>query len=138
MITVEDIIGPWDKSPDLTPERRANITRHLIPAVWALQQLAKADGIDFPANPLTSTCVSGQRYGGFRPQACSQGAARSNHKEGLAVDVYDPHNAVDQWCFANLDKLERCGIWIEHPDATPHWSHWQCVPPHSGKRVFNP
>lgn len=138
MITAEDIIGPWGHNLDLTPERRANISTHLIPAVWALQKRMSTDGVVFHENPLTKTEVSGQTLGGFRPQKCAQGAPMSNHKQGLAVDVYDPHNEIDAWCMAHLDVLEACGIWIEHPDATPHWSHWQCVPPRSGRRVFNP
>ena len=137
MITETDYVGPWFNSPDLTEARKDNIDK-LLDACSRLEARMVADGVDFPLNPATHSNVSGKTYGGFRPQSCPQGAPRSNHKEGLAVDRWDPMGKIDEWCMAHLDALEECGIWIEHPDSTPHWSHWQCVPPRSGRRVFYP
>jgi len=97
-----------------------------------------ADGVVFPINPATECGISGKTYGGFRPQSCPQGAAHSNHKLGLAVDRWDPLNRIDDWCMQHIEVLEECGIWIEHPDATPGWAHWQSVQPKSGRRVFLP
>lgn len=138
MLTFEDIVGPHAECDDLTAEREDNIRDMLLPACWALERLARADGIDFPINPCTGTSISGQTFGGFRPQSCAIGAPRSNHKLGWALDRYDPGNKIDAWCAANLDKLAECGVWIEHPTATLGWSHWQCVPPRSGSRMFRP
>lgn len=138
MITILDYAGKWLNTPDWTPEREANARERLLPAVQMLEDMMAADGIVFPVNPATGNGVSGKYYGGFRPQACTIGAPQSNHKQGLAVDRFDPANAIDNWCMAHLDALEQCGIWIEHPDKTDGWSHWQCVPPHSGNRVFWP
>jgi hypothetical protein len=137
MISEADYVGPWYKSQDWTEKRQDNADK-LLDSVSRLMIMAMDDGVNFPVNPATHSQVSGKTYGGFRPQSCPQGAPHSNHKEGLAVDIFDPLNKIDEWCMSNLDKLEECGIWIEHPDATEHWSHWQCVPPKSGKRVFHP
>lgn len=138
MITLDEYVGPWADSPDWTPEIRANAHALLLPATWALEKIMREDGIIFRDNPHTGSGISGQTFGGFRPQDCPQGAPLSKHKQGLAADRYDPAGEIDGWCMRNLVELERCGIWIEHPDATVGWSHWQCVPPKSGRRVFQP
>jgi hypothetical protein len=137
MITIDQYFGPWGDCEDATPERIDNATR-LLDAVGRLELAARADGIDFPDNPVTNSGVSGATYGGFRPQECSIGATHSSHKEGFAVDLYDPHGTIDAWCMQNQDKLAICGIYIEHPGSTAGWSHWTIKPPGSGKRVFFP
>lgn len=138
MITFDHVVGKWADSCDLTAQRVANITGSLLPAVNHLLAWMIGDGITPKINPATRTYVSGQQYGGFRPQSCPEGAPHSAHKEGLAVDLYDPDGAIDAWCLTNLDKLEGCGIYIEHPDATRGWSHWTTRAPASGRRVFHP
>lgn len=140
MINLSDYFGKFSSSPDLTDERRENAMR-LIVACSNLESLAKIDGIRFPDNSATKTGVSGSVYGGFRPQDCSIGAAHSAHKEGLAVDRYDPTGEIDKWCLLNSGKdgkLEQCGIYIEHPSKTRGWSHWSIKAPASGHRVFYP
>ena len=137
MITLNQYVGRWSQSPDWTEERQAN-ARALLAACALLEDRMSAEGFTFPINPVTGSGVSGATFGGFRPQSAPVGAPKSNHKIGLAVDRYDPLNKIDAWCMANLDVLEECGIWIEHPSKTETWSHWQCVPPKSGKRVFYP
>lgn len=137
MITYADYMGKWIGHPDATPVRVENVER-LIDACLELYADAVADGVVFQINPVTGTQVSGALYGGFRPQSCTQGAPKSSHKEGLAVDWYDPDGSIDNWCLASLDKLEACGIYIEHPDATKGWSHWTIRSPKSGNRVFHP
>lgn len=138
MLTLDDITGPYREHPDLDDTIRDNIRTRLLPACWALEQLALADGIEFKTNPHTRTTVSGAGNGGFRPKDCPCGATFSNHKRGLAVDRYDPDGKIDAWCLAHLEHLVAAGIWIEAPAATEHWSHWQCVAPKSGNRVFMP
>lgn len=137
MISLQDYFGKWWDHPDVTEERKANAER-LLACCEKLELIALADGVTFPDNPVTGSGVSGQTYGGFRPQDCPQGAPNSSHKEGLAVDRYDPSEAIDEWCLANLDELEQCGIYIEAPSKTVRWSHWTIRPPKSGKRVFLP
>lgn len=136
-ITIEQYFGPWAKHPDVTPRRRDNAAR-LIAAAAVLQAHAVADGVTFRTNPKTGSGVSGTQYGGFRPQSCAQGSSKSAHKEGLAIDLYDPIGEIDAWCLRNLDILELCGIYIEHPSETCGWSHWTIRAPGSGRRVFFP
>lgn len=137
MITMEQYVGVHGNSPDWTAERQLNAANLLV-ACAKLEELAKADGVEFPDNPKTGSGISGSAYGGFRPKVCQVGAGKSSHKEGLAVDRYDPHELIDKWCVANLDKLEECGIYLEHPSKTGGWSHWTIRAPNSGRRVFIP
>lgn len=95
-------------------------------------------GVDFETHPVTRSLVSS----GWRPPSVNAGvpgaATRSKHMTGQAIDLFDPDGDLDAWCMDHLDKLEQCGIWLEHPSATKGWSHMQSVPPKSGKRVFYP
>jgi hypothetical protein len=137
MITLAQYVGVHAKSKDWTAPRQLNANA-LLQRANALMLLAQADGVDFPTNPKTQSQISGQTFGGFRPQNCPQGAPNSNHKDGKGVDLYDPANEIDAWCLGNLDKLEQCEIWIESPTKTNTWSHWQSVAPRSGNRVYMP
>ena len=137
LLSLDQYFGPWRNHPDASKPRRENALR-LLTAVEKLAALAVADGVVFRANPKTGSIVSGLQYGGFRPQCCSQGAPNSSHKEGLAIDLYDPIGVIDDWCSRNLDKLEACGIYMEHWSATSGWSHWTIRAPKSGRRAFFP
>lgn len=136
-MTVEQYFGPWIKHPDATPKRKDHAARLML-AVARLEAHAVADGVVFRINPKTGSGVSGTQYGGFRPQDCPEGAPGSSHKDALAVDRYDPIGEIDAWCLRNLDVLELCGIYIEHPSETCGWSHWTIRAPKSGRRVFFP
>ena len=137
MITLNQYVGPHRASPDWTPTREQNATK-LLAACCALEVEMARGGVSFPDNPATKSGVSGQTFGGFRPQDCPIGAPNSSHKEGLAVDRYDPRGEIDAWCMAHIDRFEKHGIYIEHPSATPGWSHWTIRAPKSGNRAFYP
>ena len=137
MVTIDDVIGPYATSPDLTDERRNNIVT-CLPVFALLEQEMVADNVDFPVNPKTGTGISGEGNGGFRPQDCPIGAPDSSHKEGLAIDRYDPNGEIDGWLMLHQDRLEFYGIYIEHPSATTGWSHWTTRAPGSGHHVFYP
>lgn len=137
MVTLEQYVGPYAKSPDWTPERQDNARRFLARCA-SLQAEAIADGVVFRVNPKTGSCVSGDGRGGFRDQACPIGASGSSHKEGRGLDWYDPHNEIDAWCIANLGRLKAHGIYLEAPASTPGWSHWTDRAPPSGHTVFIP
>lgn len=136
-ITITEYIGPHADCPDWTTERRIN-AELLLARCADLQAEMEADGIVFEINPSTGCNVGGQTMGGFRPQMCSVGAPNSAHKQGMAVDRYDPHGHIDDWLLEHQDALERHGIYIEHPSATTGWSHWSIKPPASGRHVFYP
>jgi hypothetical protein len=137
MITIEDYVGVHKDSPDWTPERQAN-AKELLASVACILLVMQTDGVVPRVNPATGNNISGSTFGGFRPQDCSIGAPQSNHKQGKAVDLYDPDEMLDQWCLRHLQDLVKCGIWIESPGKTLHWCHMQNVPPKSGNRVFLP
>lgn len=81
---------------------------------------------------------------GWRPAAINaaiRGAAlRSKHMTAEAIDIGDEDDALDTWLLteAGQKALEQCGLWLEHPDATPRWCHVQTRAPRSGNRVFRP
>lgn len=133
MITVADYFAGYDDSPEITEEHRENALI-LLRRVNAL--LASRGQPDRPRNPRTGTQVSGTRDGGWRPKACLTGAPNSAHKDARAVDVYDPGNSLDAW--VTDDILEEHGLYREHPDSTPGWSHLTTRAPASGHRTFIP
>lgn len=137
MITLNQYVGPHRASPDWTPAREQAAIRSL--GVFdQLEAEMVADGVVFPINPATGSGVSGQTFGGFRPQSCPQGAPNSSHKEGTGVDRYDPKEDIDNWCMAHQDRLKFHGMYIESPDLTIGWSHWTTRRPGSGNTVFMP
>lgn len=135
MITLAQYLGQHSKAA--TPAHRKNAAALLV-AVEALYVEAVLDGVEFPVNPATGSQISGQTYGGYRPADCPIGATNSAHKQGMAVDLYDPDGKIGAWCLANQSKLKKHCIFIEHPSKTPAWSHWSIKPPKSGKQVFYP
>ena len=79
---------------------------------------------------------------GWRPpsiNSCTPGAsATSLHMSGEAIDLHDPDNSLDGWLMTPEGQytLTTIGLWMEHPDDTPGWTHVQIKPPASGNRVF--
>lgn len=65
-------------------------------------------------------------------------ATKSRHLTGHAADVADPDGKLAEWLLKNVKILEEACLWCEHPDHTPGWVHFQCVPPGSGNRFFIP
>jgi hypothetical protein len=137
MITIDQYVGTYANSPDWNDTRIANAT-NLLAVIALLEQDMTTCGVVFPDNPATTSGVSGETNGGFRPQDCPIGAPDSAHKTGQAVDRYDPDGLIDAHLMANQDKLVKYGIYIEHPDSTPGWSHWSTRAPGSGHHVFYP
>lgn len=135
MILIEDYFGKWECSPDATPERVEN-AKVLLSKVNPLLNRAFDSGVQLHINPNTKTHVAGNTYGGFRPQDCPQGAPHSSHKDGRAVDVFDPFNELDNWLTDKL--LEEFGLYRESPLATKSWCHLTDKAPGSGKRTFTP
>jgi hypothetical protein len=108
----------------------------LLRRVNALLLEYESRGGVLPINPKTETLVSGKTEGGFRLQACKQGARRSSHKTGEGVDIYDPNNDLDEWI--NNEALEAFDLYREHPSKTKSWVHLSTRPPRSRNRTFYP
>jgi hypothetical protein len=137
MFTLANYVGVHADSPDWNDARKSNANR-LICACTNLQTMMEDAGIVFHLNPATNTTISGQTFGGFRPQDCPIGAAYSAHKTGEAVDRYDHDGAIDAWLVAHPEALVECGIYIEASASTIGWSHWSIRAPHSGNHIFQP
>ena len=123
-----------DFPEELTPRIRANaaLTVERVNALLSAYEKATGDGRRRKVNS------------GWRPLAINMrvrgSAMRSKHLSGEACDLDDFDGSLDRWgaSAAGLTELERIGLWLEHPDATPSWCHVQIVPPGSGRRVFRP
>lgn len=65
-------------------------------------------------------------------------AMGSSHLYGAAVDVADPKGELSKWVKNNKQKITDCGLWVENPDYTKGWIHFQIYAPKSFTRFFNP
>ena len=67
-------------------------------------------------------------------------AMGSSHLYGCAVDVVDKDGALGKYVKQPAIKLmlADCGLWVENPEKTPGWVHFQTLAPKSMSRIFNP
>lgn len=65
-------------------------------------------------------------------------AMGSSHLYGAAVDIADPKGELAKWVKNNKQKIIDCGLWVENPDYTKGWIHFQIYAPKSFTRFFNP
>lgn len=140
MLTIGEYFGAKFTHPDATEARKGN-ARELLFRVNRLLGAAEEAGVYVaPIDPDTGTCISGSKGGagdgGFRLQSSTTGAAKSQHKEGSAVDVYDPGDVLDNWITDEI--LEAYGLFRERQTKTSGWAHLQSHPPGSGHRTFDP
>jgi len=136
MITLSDYVGTWSNSIDWNGERQDNAINLLAAVNPFLAYYEAITGNKIIINRITNSQVSGEVYGGFRPQECPIGAPDSAHKQGLAVDVYDPDGKIDAYITDEI--LEEHGLYREAPESTLHWCHLTIRAPHSGNRTFIP
>jgi len=101
-----------------------------------LLSYAEECGVNLKLNKKTGSLISGEKYGGFRPLDCPIGAEKSAHKQAMAVDIYDPENALDIWL--NDAILIKFDLYREHPDHTNSWAHLSTKEPRSKRRTFIP
>lgn len=127
-LTKDDLLMGRDKAypAEYTAEISANLDK-LLPI---LNKIQEKYGKKFKINS------------GWRPAAVNAGtpgaAAHSKHMEGLAADIADADGAIMNWTLANLDFMKEIGVHMEDWRWTPTWTHYQCVPPKSGNRIFIP
>ena len=136
-ITAAQYFGQYAEHPDATAQVRYHATG-LLDVVNDLLEVAAADGCELPENQNTSSRISGNGNGGFRPQDSKVGADNSKHKQGRGIDIYDPQRQFASWCLAHPEELEKRGLHMEDPRWTPTWVHLQDVPPGSRKLVYRP
>lgn len=134
-IDSDDLFAGYAGDPGITLEMRKNAVT-LLGKVNALLGWAETQGWQPQINPHTGTQVSGKTDGGWRPQSCPTGAPNSAHKQGRAVDIFDPDDSLDR--LVTDDVLEDFGLYREAPESTPHWLHITDRAPGSGKRSFSP
>lgn len=141
MITREQMIGPHKGDPYITPEIVRNIDALLVP-VNEICQLAELDGVLLEDDPDTGTAISGSRggsgAGGLRTPAIVSVAVASEHYRGNAVDRVDAHRSLMRWCLTHSQELVKRQLYMEHPQWTSVWCHFQRVPPGSHNRWFIP
>ncbi len=108
----------------------------LINRVGVMLSEAEKAGVKVPVNKRTKSIIAGDGNGGFRLESCQVGAKDSAHKQGMAVDLYDPFGDLDGW----LDdiKLFKFDLYREAPGSTGTWCHLQTRKTKSGKRTFFP
>lgn len=135
MITLADYLGKWQYSADVNDVVVGN-AQNLLSKVNTLLDRYETEGNVLQNNPATGTLVSGEEFGGFRPQECPIGAPQSAHKQGRAVDIYDPRGSLDDWL--NDTLLAIYGLYREAPESTHGWCHLTDRAPGSGRRTFNP
>jgi uncharacterized protein YcbK (DUF882 family) len=78
---------------------------------------------------------------GWRPPTINKmnnGAPKSQHMYGNAIDIEDGDGRLKKWCVTNIERLVELGLYMESPTATPSWVHLQQVAPRSGNRIFVP
>jgi len=137
MISFEQYFG--FKLPLAPVEHRENAIDLLL-KVNALLEYAASDptcGWNWPVDPDTGCCISGTKggggNGGYRLENSKTGTAHSKHKQGRAVDVYDPGNRLDKYLTDEI--LERFQLWRERPEMTEKWCHLQSIITLTGKRT---
>lgn len=122
--------------PDATEQRKDNAKVLL----YHIEMLFDELGYEPPVSPNTGTQISGSKNGhgdgGFRLQSSTTGAPGSSHKEGQAVDIYDPQGDLDRMLTNSL--LESFDLYREAPMSTPGWCHLTTRAPRSGRRTFVP
>lgn len=135
MVTVQQYFGKPHSSA------QENDADDLLVRVNELLADAQAAGsYDGWLDPDTDSQISGAKGsdgdGGFRTPASRTGVPSSAHRQAKAVDVYDPHEILEQWITdAVLEKYE---LYREAPEATPGWVHLTTRAPASGHRTFIP
>ena len=152
MITAEqyfsggkDKFGEKLEHPDATEERQSNarvllaLTNDLL--AYAVEQGVYDEAVDEDTGSQISGVQGGAGDGGFRLQKSATGAGKSKHKDGGAIDVFDPVEKLDNWLTDEI--LLRFKLFREHPSATKGWCHLQIIPPgwwkeDSEKRTFYP
>lgn len=136
MITFDQYFG----SKAHTSEQSENATSLLRSVNRLLDEAAAGGGYHFSVDCDTGSYISGSKSGagdgGFRLPDSTTGSNLSAHKEARGIDIYDPHDTLDDWLTDAI--LANFGLYREHPSSTPGWCHLTTRPPKSKRRTFLP
>lgn len=132
MITLDQYFAAYAGHEAITDQHREDAAALLR----RVNELLEAAPYKPAKNPKTGTLVSGTKDGGWRPPECLTGVPSSAHKQGQAVDIYDPLGRLEA-CITD-EILEQFGLYREAPDHTMGWVHLTTRAPQSGKRTFIP
>lgn len=130
-ITLEEYFNGFDHTQEHTES-----AAELLKRVNALIKYAIECGVKVAVNKKTGCIISGEKYGGFRPQDCPIGAPKSSHKIAKSVDIYDASGSLDAWITDAI--LVKFDLYRENPDHTAGWCHLSTHAPKSGRRTFIP
>lgn len=123
MITRDEVLMGRDREYPLSHELEGNLIRLLL-----------ALDIFRAAYRRPMYVSSGYRPGHYNTAA--GGAEKSAHPQCEACDFHDPDGALKHFALANLELLERAGLYMEEPARTPTWIHLQTRP--TPYRIFTP
>lgn len=129
MISMNELLMGRVKFEDLSAEHKANL-------LILLERINKVRAAYAKAMKVND----GYRRAQDNPK---NGAAKSNHFIGAAVDIDDDDTLfMWNWVKDNLGLLKEIGLWMEDPRWTHGsagtWMHFQIYPPKSGKRIYIP
>lgn len=99
-----------------------------------LEKLLRALNIFRAAFGKPMRVSSGYRPGHFNTSA--GGAEKSCHPNCEACDFHDADGELKRFALANVELLERAGLYMEDPSRTPTWLHLQTRP--TKRRIFLP
>jgi hypothetical protein len=96
-------------------------------------------------NGLLGLCPLQMKFevsSGYRPEEINSkvvGASKTSaHISCQAIDIKDPDQQLAKWIKGKPELLIALGLYLEHPDSTPTWVHFQIRAPASGRRIFRP
>lgn len=127
-LSLEAYIG--DKFPEYESEWTP---AHEAEAIKLLKRVKKAMLVLSIDEPIINS--------GWRPAAYNKkigGAKKSHHIKARAIDIGDKDRHIASILMDRPQILDMCELWIEHPDHTPTWVHFQSRPPRSKRRIFIP
>lgn len=112
-----------EKEYPITPDMEKSLAKLLIAVNKLREKYGKA-----------MVVTSGYRPGKYNTAA--HGAKNSTHLLCEACDFRDTDGELDKFCTDNQELLADLGLWLEHPDSTPGWTHLDIRA--RDNRVFRP
>lgn len=108
MITLDEYLMGRDKDFPLDMLQARNAADLLARINWLLGHLN----------------IEAKVSSGYRPSAINKkigGSKMSTHTVCAGIDLVG--NDLAKLLFKRQDLLEKCGLYLEHPDYTPTWAH---------------